>query len=242
MVAPSFQKMRQLGDPFEVSGKMYVKVLNEKTGNERAVRWYTETEYKKSYGVSVKAVVAAPAITSTQKFALGFVDGPITIFKGKSEDDEDYFRLSKARYCTWWGWYLPHGEEPLADLPSHITPIKLDWDLVGLATGSLKPEAKVREAVDTLLYDSRGVSEYVGTIGERRELMLTVVKNVPFDNGFGTQHLHTFQDEAGNEYIWVTASKSWDVGAVKRIKGTIVAHQTYEGVKQTKINRCTEVS
>jgi hypothetical protein len=243
MVAPSFQKMRQLDEPFLSSGKMYVRILNEKTGNERIVRWYTEAEYRKAYpNSSQEAPVAATTITdNSQKIALGFKEGPITIFKGVTEDDEEYFRLSEARYCTWWGWYIPCGLAPLADLPSHITPIALPWDSVGTPKGSLKPEAQVREAVDTLLYDSHGVSEYIGTIGERREFTLTVIKNVPFDSGYGVSHLHTFNDEAGNEYIWSTTAKSWEVGEVKHIKATIVAHQTYQGIKQTKINRCTEI-
>lgn len=245
MVAPSFQKMRQLDEPFLSSGKMYVRILNEKTGNERIVRWYTEAEYRKAYPNSNQEV-SVTASTSTvpkncQKAALGFKEGPITIFKGVTEEDEEYFRLSIARYCTWWGWYLPYDSSPLADLPSHITPISLPWESVGVDQGYLKPEAQVREAIDSLLYDSHGVSEHIGTIGERREFTLTVIKNVPFDSGYGISHLHTFHDEAGNEYIWSTTAKSWEVGEVKHIKATIVAHQTYQGIKQTKINRCTEI-
>ena len=42
MVAKSFQAMTQIGEPFEMSGTMYVMVQNEKTGTIRKVRWYTE--------------------------------------------------------------------------------------------------------------------------------------------------------------------------------------------------------
>lgn len=242
MVAPSFQKMRQLGDPFLSSGKMYVKVLNEKTGTERIVRWYTDVEYRKAYPNSTTETVAAAIKSNTsQMSALGFKGGPITIFKGVTDKDEEYFRLSKARYCTWWGWYLPYGESNLIDLPSHIIPTSLSWESVGTPNGSLKTESKVREAIDSILYDSHGVSEYIGSIGERREFLLTVVKNISFDSGYGTSHIHTFNDEAGNEYIWSTSAKSWGVGETKHIKGTIVGHQMYQGVKQTKINRCIEI-
>lgn len=245
MVAPSFQKMRQLDEPFEVSGKMYVRVLNEKTGTERTVRWYTDSEYRKAYPGSKVEETAAPTVAvkeyGGQRQALGFSKGPITIFKNVEEDDEDYFRLSEARYCNWWGWYLTSETKPLADLPDHITPISLEWDAVGTPIGTLKPEAQVREAVDALIFDNHGVSEYVGTLGERREFTLTVIKNVSFDSGYGTQHLHTFNDEAGNEFIWSTASKSWNVGDVKHIRATIKDFKLYKGSKQTVLTRCVEV-
>ena len=50
MVAKSFQNMKQLGEPFNEKGKMYVNVKNEKSGTVRKVRWYTESEYAKMYG------------------------------------------------------------------------------------------------------------------------------------------------------------------------------------------------
>ena len=242
MVAPTFQKMKQLGDPFEVSGKMYVVVLNEKTGTERTVRWYDdEKEWKRNFGYNDKHHISVATDYGGQRSALGFSKGPITIFKNVEEDDEDYFRLSPARYCSWWGWYLTSEMEQLADLPDHITPVSLEWDAVGTCYGYLKPEAQVREAVDALIFDNHGVSEYVGTIGERREFTLTVVKNITFDSGYGTQHLHTFNDEAGNEFIWSTAAKSWNIGDVKHIRATIKDYKLYQGVKQTVLTRCIEV-
>ena len=48
MVAKSYQKMKQLGEPFKDKGKMYVKVITEK-GNEKTVRWYSDIEYAKMY-------------------------------------------------------------------------------------------------------------------------------------------------------------------------------------------------
>ena len=47
-VAPSFQNFEFLSEPYEVSGKMYIRVRNPKTGTERQVRWYDE---KKTSGV-----------------------------------------------------------------------------------------------------------------------------------------------------------------------------------------------
>ena len=48
MVAKSFQSLEQTCEPFTANGKQYVKVRC-KNGNERTVRYYTETEYYKLY-------------------------------------------------------------------------------------------------------------------------------------------------------------------------------------------------
>ena len=37
MVAPSFQKMEMIGEPFEANGKMYIQIRNPKNGNNRQV-------------------------------------------------------------------------------------------------------------------------------------------------------------------------------------------------------------
>ena len=93
MVAKSFQAMTQIGEPFEMSGTMYVMVQNEKTGTIRKVRWYTEKEYAKLYP---KDVIAARPFKS-QKDALGFKDGYITIFNTGMDEDNEWFQESNAR-------------------------------------------------------------------------------------------------------------------------------------------------
>ena len=94
MVAKSFQSMKQLGEPFCEKGKMYVKVQNEKSGTVRKVRWYTEAEYAKMYGEKVEA----PAkVSSVQKQVLGFEKGYVTIFKGDTYANLEWFQKSIAR-------------------------------------------------------------------------------------------------------------------------------------------------
>ena len=74
MVAKSYQTMTQVGEPYESAGKMYVQVKNEKTGNIRQVRWYTEAEYAKMYGEKVEK---SPKEFKSQKQVLGFDNGYI---------------------------------------------------------------------------------------------------------------------------------------------------------------------
>lgn len=73
MVAPSFQKMEMLGEPFEANGKMYIQIRNPKTGNKRQVRWYNEKEYQHLYPESaVKVDHSNDPYWKPQKIALGF--------------------------------------------------------------------------------------------------------------------------------------------------------------------------
>lgn len=141
MIAPSFQKFDILGEPYDKNGKMYIDVRNPKTGTVRSCRWYTEKEYYRAY--PVKAESRKP-----QKDVLGFTKGYITIFEG---EDEEWFSKSICRFARPWGWYLISTEEMPSDLPIHLKPHKLPWELVGEPNGNLKPEDEVQQIVKKLL-------------------------------------------------------------------------------------------
>lgn len=239
MVAKSFQSFEQLGEPYEVSGKMYVRVRNNKTGNERQVRWYTDKEYAKLYP---NEKTAATQPQSSQKEALGFQEGYIIIFKGDAQAHLEWFQEKKeCRYTRLWGWYIISTEQVPTDLPTGITAVRLYWENVGLPSGALKPETAVTQAVEELLYDS-GSSEWIGKIGERLELTLTVTSNHSVENAYGTAHIHYFEDAEGNLFGWVTNAKNWAVGEIKTIKGTIKSHETLRNQRITWLTRCMEVN
>lgn len=238
MVAKSFQSMKQITEPYKVSGRMYVKVLNEKAGSERQVRWYTDAEYNKMYPDEVKP--AATQVLRSQKSVLGFDKGYITIFKGDTYAHLEWFQQSPARYTRYWGWYIVSTEELPADIPEGVTPVQLPWESVGTEGEVLKPEHLVIKAVENIMYDA-GTSEYVGTVGERLTLTVTVTAARSIDGYYGHSTAHTMEDENGNVFVWITGVKNWPVGAVKTIKGTIKEHKTYRNVKQTILTRCAEV-
>ena len=239
-VAPSFQSFEMLTEPYEVSGKMYVRVRNPKTGTERQVRWYTDKQYAKSYSTSSTNINAQDAFYKPQKEVLGFTKGYITIFKGDTYTHIDWFRASIARYARWWGWYIISTEEVPDDLPAGIETMRLPWDIVGNDDGKLKPEDVVQKAVEALIYDE-GISEYVGSIGDRLELELTVIRAIEIENDYGHSIMHIMEDVCGNQFIWTTASKSWAEGAYKKIRGTVKDHRVYKNNKQTILTRCLEV-
>jgi len=236
MVAKTFQTMTQMGEPYLANNKMYVKVKNEKTGTIRQVRWYTSEEYQKLYP---EAKLQPSPLSGSQKNLLGFQKGYITIFAGEVDSIQEWFEKSNARYCTFWGWYIVSTEEVPENLPKVVKPVTLPWELVGLLNGSLKPQAEVTQVIEDLLYEDHP-SQFIGAIGERIEIPVTVTKNISLDNQYGQSNLHIMEDANQNVFVWVTASKNWPVGATKTIRGTVKDHRIYQKQKQTVLTRCTE--
>lgn len=232
LVAKSYQELEQLCEPYEVNGKMYVKV-RMKNGNEKTVRAYSEAEYRR-YNPEVKIIQPA----KSRKDVLGFGDaGYIWIFKGDTYSVLDWFKLSPCRYTKLWGWYLPSTEEMPDTLPVGIIPIKLEWDEVSL-NGQLIPDKDITSIVDEKLYDP-GTSVWIGKIGERITFNLVCIRAIEVDNMYGTSIFHTFVDEKGNVFTWSTTAKHLEEGHTYYMAGTIKDHTTYKAVKQTVLTRCT---
>ena len=237
MVAKSFQGMTQMCEPFAEKGRMYVNVKNEKTGTIRKVRWYTDTEYAKMYGEKVND---DPLARIKQRQVLGFQNGYVTIFKGDTYANLEWFQKSIARYCKWWGWYIVSTETVPFDLPRGLEPIKLQWELVGEEDGCLKPDHEVKVAVEAILYD-KGNSTFQGTVGARLDLELEVISAHKRDGYYGEQTIHYMVDSVGNQYLWATASKSWEVGDKHHVRGTVKDHKVIRNVETTILTRCTLV-
>ena len=237
MVAKSYQNLKILCDPYERNGRFYVTVLSL-SGKEKEVRWYSEIEYARMYKEPIKDKTKDPYY-KPQKILLGFIDDYITIFKGDIDDDDEWFSLSPARFCKWWGWYFPSDIPIPEDLPEGIEPIKLSWKKVGNEDGSLRPGPEVREAVDELICDP-DESQFIGTKDERIEVTATVEKAIPIENQYGTSIIHVMRDENNNCFVWITSARHWEVGSTHHFKGTVKEHKIYRRVRQTVLTRCKE--
>lgn len=116
-------------------------------------------------------------------------------------------------------------------------------------------ERQAKEAEDKA---KRELSQYVGNIGDKLEIAVTVAYvatyEAPSFRGWGTDTIHVYgmEDENGNAIIWKTtgslkkSSKSETVSAHKgdkvTISGTIKEHNEYKGQRQTILNRVKLVS
>lgn len=236
-VAKSYIDLPLEEGPYQANGRMYCKV-RMKNGTLKQVRWYSDAEFARMYPEE-----KAPAVDpdrKTQKDILGFEKGYITIFKGDTYANLEWFKHSIARYCKFWGWYIVSADEVPANLPEGIIPVQLPWELVGKEDGTLLLEHQIAKAIEPLLYEA-SISEFQGSIGERLERVLTVRKNICLQGAFGISTMHIFEDENQNVYTWTTTSKSWPEGSEHKIRGTVKDHRIYKNCKQTILSRCVEV-
>lgn len=230
MVAKSFQKYEH-GEPYQKNGRMYVKLS---TGRE--VRWYNDAEYERMYPGEKVEVKRLRSV----KDVLGFEKGYITIFKGNVEAVEFWLRKCPVtQFNRWFGWHVP-SEKELPQLPAELTPVRLNWEDVSIDENHLKPDGEIEKVVEALLYgDSK--SQFVGNVGERVEFKATVQKAIPIENYFGSQTLHVMESDEGNVFVWLTGSRTLEVGETHHMRGTVKMHDIYKGVKQTVLTRCMEV-
>jgi len=88
----------------------------------------------------------------------------------------------------------------------------------------------------------RPPSEYVGEIKQRIEIDLKVIRRIDIETDYGRYgsmlRITVMEDETGNILVWKTGSATLDEGESYRIKGTIKAHEEYDGRKQTILTRC----
>ena len=237
MVAKSFQNLKIEGKPFTQNGRKYVNVVTS-SGSLRKVRWYSDFEYRKMYPDERSKNINDPYYKS-QKIVLGFINDFITIFKNNTYENSDYFRDKGARYTKWWGWFFPSDVEVPEDLPEGVTPVRLDWSLVGADDEKLRSDKEVADIVDSLIYEN-GESEYQGEIGEKLDRILIVEKAIALDGYYGASTMHIMRDDDGNCYVWTTAAKSWEPDTEHHIVGTVKDHKQYKGIKQTILTRCRE--
>ena len=231
LVAKSYTNLEQVTEPYELNGKTYVKV-RLKSGVIKQVRAYSEKEYKR-YNPEVKIIKPA----KSRRDVLGFGEaGYIWIFKGNTYEVLDWFRASPCLYTRVWGWYLPSDEEMPNPLPVGIEPIKLSWADVSF-NEDLIPEDQIVRFVDTLIYDE-GESNFVGSIGERLDIVATCIRATENETSYGISHFYVFEDENKNIYTWGTQSKILQAGVTYHLRGTLTDHVTYRNNKQNVLKRC----
>ena len=85
--------------------------------------------------------------------------------------------------------------------------------------------------------EAKGMSNYVGNVGERITADVKDVKLVTsWETLYGWTHLYKFTTTDNNTLVWF-ASKCIDEN-LKKITGTIKDHSEYDGEKQTILTRC----
>jgi hypothetical protein len=119
--------------------------------------------------------------------------------------------------------------------------VQLSWDSIGNEDGTLKPDEQIKNVVDSLIYDE-GNSSYVGSVGDRLELAVTITRVIALEGNYGTSNMYIMKDADENIFVWTTStSKNWKEGEIKNIRGTVKAHKKYKNENQNILTRCAEV-
>lgn len=229
MVAKSYQSYPVICDPYKINNRMYVKV-RKPNGDVAQVRFYSEEEYKKYYGEA-----SLEQAKQSQKDAFGFADGFITIIKGDSYPYKDYLKAEGAKYSKLWGWYFASNLE-IPPLANSLEAVRLNWELVGQEDGLLKSESIIKAEVAKLIHEP-SESKFVGEIGERIEVEVTVKRAIPIESYYGCV-IFTFEDEDKNIFVWKTQPRAIEVGSKIKLRGTVKAHNIFRDVEQTVLSRC----
>ena len=79
-------------------------------------------------------------------------------------------------------------------------------------------------------------SNHVGTVGERREFVLSIDRLFGFNGHFGYTYGNIMHDSDGNVFVYF-GNKLGEQGQAVRGKATIKRHDERDGVKQTVLSR-----
>lgn len=239
LVAKSYQSLEQIGEPYTINGRMYVKVRT-KSGTEKQVRAYSEKEFIRLWGDTAPQVQSSS--TKSLKEVLGFTKGYITIFSGDTYAALEWFRMSIARFHKLFGWYIVSTDELPQDIPTCVEPKQLLWAKVAKDDNTLLPDSAVLAAVNELIYPP-STSQFIGKEGDRIERTLVVKRVIPLESNYSPSTMHIMIDEEGNEFVWVTSARTLEQGMIYNVRGTIKAHKVYQNTRQNYLTRCyvTEV-
>lgn len=107
----------------------------------------------------------------------------------------------------------------------------------GLAASAIS--AYQREVEKTIKAERQAaVSNWVGEVKERRDFTVTVEGVRYIEGAYGVTTLYSMVDGDGNVIKWFSSNDILTQGESYTLKGSVKAHDEWEGVKQTVITRC----
>ena len=171
------------------------------------------------------------------KYALGFYQDYITIFKGNTYYLKNWFSVHEAKYNTIWGWYFPSDRKLPDKFPAGISPIKLFWeDICDETKEHLSSLSKINTVIDELKNPSS--SCFVGEIGNRYNFYVKVYKKYRINSDYGLINFYILRDKYDNIYTW-SSKKHLSSNKEYCLRGTVKEHNIYNGQKQTVLTRCS---
>lgn len=216
------------------------------------VRDYTESEFASMQRAKAKRDAAKQAESerraaeyrekNNQRMLTqhGFKDVYAYAVVGNTYDLKEELKAHGAKFSYELLWVCP--EEPIW-LPADRYVRICATDIFELKDDVLMLKDSASDFIKSLQPKS---GEYLGNVGQRITVTVTVTKRLEFENEYmrgwpTTTYKYIMKTADGNTVTWQTGSVYWREGHECTIIGTVKEHTEYNGVRQTVLTRCKEV-
>lgn len=180
--------------------------------------------------------------TNKQKMEdLGFHKGTIHMVLGDIFSLRKELKEAGAKHISGVGYYFTDKPDkyPTAELNVEELVAYTDYGAVYVCS----PEF-TKDYIKSVRLANEYQSQYVGKIGDKLELDLTVMVSIELEGMYGYTYINKMQDEKGNIFMWKT-QKNLEAYADDdkkiKLKGTVKDHTEYREEKQTVLTRCKVV-
>jgi hypothetical protein len=113
----------------------------------------------------------------------------------------------------------------------------------GLVASAVQAYRRELADIEASKLKSANPSKHVGMVGDKLTINATVTRCIQKDGMYGITTIIALLDDVGNEYTWFASGcHEYKVGQSVRGKGTVKAHNEYQGTKQTILTRCKLVA
>lgn len=172
-------------------------------------------------------------------------EGITYIVLGNTYEIKEDLKAHGAKFNYLLGWHMPNAEGydavpvKLEQVTSHLYNGRLDY----LHDDAAELVKKLKEVAEQELKAKNGehISEYIGTIGERREFVCKMIGCFAYETNYSyygeTNYIYKFVDVNGDIIVWNTSNYLEKDKDEYRFKATVKEHSEYKGEKQTVVNR-----
>ena len=216
--------------------------------------------YTPEYGAKLKAQRAAREQAKLEKLIAesadwnkewmeseGFnIEGITFLILGNTYEIKEELKAHGAKYNDMLGWHMANAEGYDA-VPLSIDQVTKHTQIGRLYyinyVDGIEMVKKLKDDGEQALKAKNGehISEYVGTVGERREFVCKMVGHFTYESHYSfygeLNHIYKFADENGDIIVWNTTAGVEEGKTEYRFKATIKEHSEYRGEKQTVVSR-----
>lgn len=162
---------------------------------------------------------------------------------GNTYNIKDELKTRGGRYHAAFNWYFTREVEVPEGF--QLVPVGVDelydWQPVGKRLDVKLDAKEIADAAKAQISTSSN-SEFIGEVKERlRDILVTLTETREISGFYGFSKIFTF-NQGENVLTWITSAPPAEENAVigheYLLTATVKDHIIYNGVKQTKINRC----